>query len=451
MLKKLICTANKAIYKYFIISTIVLFRGEWFWGFLHKFEKTQFFSEKELEEYQLSELNKLLKIAQTSNHYRDYSNNFHINKLCDLENLPILEKEQILYKTEDLKTQKKYFLRKQKYSSGSTGIPLRVYKNSNGMAREFAVCWRGYRWAGVDIGDRQARFMMFPTGLLGILTSKVIDYLLNRKRIRFDIINIKTWERVLNTLNKFKPSYLYGFPSALYEFTEYLKKNDLITNFKPKVIISTAEMLQDEYKFSMESYWSCRVINEYGCGEIGTIAHECECGNLHINDETVYVEVVNSLGEKVPDGVVGSLIITDLTNHYMPLIRYRVGDIGSIKKSDCSCGRSLTILNEIYGRDRDYFINKNGQKYYGAFFRSAIKELIKSNLRIEGYQFIQQDIEHIIVILVIDSDHYNAACDKIKNFFITQFDENVNIIFLSAEYIRREKSGKLKIIKSEII
>lgn len=104
------------------------------------------------------------------------------------------------------------------------------------------------------------------------------------------------------------------------------------------------------------TYW-----DDYGSAEFGSIACECPRHNgLHVFDDMFIVEVVDSNGTPVADGTCGWILVTDLMNHAMPLIRYQIGDIGYLDSSPCACGRSgprLTVL----GRAHDVLVTPKGQ------------------------------------------------------------------------------------------
>ena len=108
--------------------------------------------------------------------------------------------------------------------------------------------------------------------------------------------------------------------------------------------------------------YAADVFDIYGCTEIKEIAWECERHNgYHINEDEVLVEILD--GDK-PVGwdEVGDIVITDLRNKAMPLIRYRIGDRGLLRPGPCSCGRTFALMAPSAGRSSDFIITPNGQK-----------------------------------------------------------------------------------------
>ena len=137
---------------------------------------------------------------------------------------------------------------------------------------------------------------------------------------------------------KFRPTYLYGYASAIVDFCTFVNNRNYSLPSSIKSVITTSEVLTPSMRKLIENCTGVKVFNEYGCGEVGSIAHECEAGNLHTMDDNLIVEVDNT------DGKSGELIVTDLYNYATPLIRYRVRDYATKSNSTCSCGRQLGLL-----------------------------------------------------------------------------------------------------------
>jgi phenylacetate-CoA ligase len=105
---------------------------------------------------------------------------------------------------------------------------------------------------------------------------------------------------------------------------------------------------------------------------VSVIASECDAhAGLHIMTEGLYVEVETPSGPARP-GEVGSVLITDLLNHAMPLIRYRIGDMGAFAAGDCPCGRHLPRLEKIAGRVTDFLVGGGGRLVSGVFLATYV-------------------------------------------------------------------------------
>ncbi|TDD34674.1 hypothetical protein E1287_15900 [Actinomadura sp. KC06] len=74
------------------------------------------------------------------------------------------------------------------------------------------------------------------------------------------------------------------------------------------------------------------------------------CAGMHVNADFVHVEVVGPDEAPRPYGRAGAIVVTDLVNTAMPILRYRIGDAGTLQEPGaCSCGRALPLLR-VHGR-----------------------------------------------------------------------------------------------------
>ena len=87
-------------------------------------------------------------------------------------------------------------------------------------------------------------------------------------------------------------------------------------------------------------------------------------GHVHAMDMNLFLEVDTGTSISAEKGATGDLLITDLSNFAMPLIRYRVGDRVTLGGA-CECGRALSTIREIGGRSYDYLADEAGRLYHG--------------------------------------------------------------------------------------
>src|SRR5262249_18305868 len=126
-----------------------------------------------------------------------------------------------------------------------------------------------------------------------------------------------------------------------------------------------AMVLHDWQRKSIEQVFDCKVTNRYGCEEVSLIACECERHEgLHVNADGVYVEIIRN-GRVARPGESGSVVVTDLTNRAMPILRYQVGDVAVVSDRRCDCGRGLPLLERLEGREADYVVTPAGELISG--------------------------------------------------------------------------------------
>lgn len=441
------------IFKYFVYYPVTLIRSEYFYFYFKWLNKTQYLSTEKLDEIQHRKLRKLLTYSIKNVPHYNYLKNIEF-KSDSFENnfsdIPFVTKETLRHESERLisKTVKADKCA-TKTSGGSTGAPVTILKHHKGIGEELAAAWRGCKWAGVDIGEKQARFWGVPLNASGKKRTDLIDFICHRKRISAFSFDHESLNNAVLMLEKFKPEYFYGYVSVIRQFTDfYISKNTPPLIIKPKCIITTSETLDNENRELFSRVYGCRVFNEYGCGEVGTIAHECEEGSLHINSENILLEIVDENGCCLPNGSDGEIVVTDLTNFAMPLIRYKLKDFGQISTSACKCGRGLPVLEKVYGRAYDIIVNSEGKKFHGEFFLYIFEDIKKElGIIVDGLQITQVETNKLEIKMVTSNDNLNKISSMIVNVLHEKFDSNVIVVFKLVDQIERESSGKLRVIK----
>lgn len=440
---------NRTFFKYFVYYPVVFVRKQNIPLYLKELLKTQFYPPERLQQIQLAKLRKMIRYAKQFVPYHSKAlNKISPSKLCeigDMARLPFTSKTSIKAHPEKFLSGEQFRLLTKKTTGGSTGEPVTIWKTSEAMARELASTWRGYLWAGIDIGDRQGRFWGVPFGTADRYRAKLTDFVTNRRRCSAFSFDEESLSRYTKMLSAFKPTYFYGYVSMITEYAEYFKKNAISPPFNLKCIIATSEVLTASHRNLLEYIFSTRVFNEYGCGELGSVAHECEMGSMHIMAENMIVEVMH--GDRVcQPGEIGELVITELNNRAMPLIRYRTGDFGSLSTKQCACGRTLPIIEHIAGRAYDIIENKNGRMFHGEFFMYIFEEAKRNNLGVGAFQVIQIDYDRLKIKIKPEPGYSEKTERLIRNRIANGFGGDVKIVFEKVNRIAREPSGKMRLI-----
>src|SRR2546430_494126 len=99
----------------------------------------------------------------------------------------------------------------------------------------------------------------------------------------------------------------------------------------------------------------------YGLSEVMGPGVSAECvegrDGAHVNEDHLLVEVVDpASGRPLPGGEVGELVFTTLTKEALPLLRYRTGDLASITREPCACGRTFARMSRVLGRTDDMLV-----------------------------------------------------------------------------------------------
>jgi len=137
-----------------------------------------------------------------------------------------------------------------------------------------------------------------------------------------------------NFIKELEPVFLSGDPIAFY----YAAKMDL--NYKPKALLSTAVSLGKELRKKIEQRFACPLIDFYSLNETGPLAYSCPLNpdTFHVLPHDIYIEIIDRKGRPLKEGEIGEITVTGGRNPYIPLLRYRTGDLGTMDSSECECG-----------------------------------------------------------------------------------------------------------------
>ena len=252
-------------------------------------------------------------------------------------------------------------------TSGSTGKPLKGFINKDSSELKRACGRRSELWSGYDLGERI--YCLYGNPEKELTGLKKLKVKIRRKALyRTEILdmlklNDKSILNFLNKMQKKPPSLLWGHAHGLYLLAKFVERKG-IKNIIPKGIYSAGMVLHESERKKIEEVFKCIIQDRYGCEELGLIASECKRREgLHINTDCHYVEILDKEGKPVRPGERGYITITDLTNYAMPLIRYRIEDIGIFSGKKCSCGREQPMIEKVEGRLADFLITPENELY----------------------------------------------------------------------------------------
>ena len=122
-----------------------------------------------------------------------------------------------------------------------------------------------------------------------------------------------------------------------------------------------AEPWTEELREAVEDAFDLKALDIYGLSEIVGPGVSSECvearDGAHVNEDHFLVEVVDpESGERLDDGEVGELVFTTLTKEALPFLRYRTGDLASLNREPCACGRTFVRMSRIVGRTDDMLV-----------------------------------------------------------------------------------------------
>jgi phenylacetate-CoA ligase len=358
----------------------------------------------------------------------------------DLSELPFLTKEAIRNHYDELRADDC-----EKYkpipvrTSGSTGTPTQFLLDRQANVSHFASIWRVLNWAGYRFGNRFADL----TGHV-FKNDRLFEYDMRLNCLYLSSFNFKKENIPLyvERLNKFKPTLIKAYPSALDLFCRWVRETGL-TPYRPKAVLTCAESLLDHQRATIEETLQCPVFDFYNQNERAALISTCEKQVHHIHEEYSYVELVGSRDNGLLPSQSSEIVATTLHNSAMPLIRYRTDDIaGPAEASRCSCGRTYRSLKRIVGRIEDVVITPD-QRYVG-----RLDAAFKYSPGIRLSQIIQDSADEIVVNIVKANSYNSKDEETLLRELRARLGHEIKITLRSVEAIPAGSNGKLKFVIS---
>jgi phenylacetate-CoA ligase len=372
-----------------------------------------------------------------------------IHCMADYRRLPVLTKTDIRIHGADLLSERydpSHLHLKQ--TSGSTGIRLTIFVDEASLQHKRACTLRADEWSGWRFGERVAWLWGNPDHGYHTWHARLRRKLLERVRALCTLRMTETdLARFAAQLRHKPPSLLFGHAHSLYLFACFLRDRGLAGAIRPNGIIATAMVLHPWQRRVIEDVFTCPVTNRYGCEEVSLIACECERHHgLHVNADGVLVELLRG-GQAVAPGEAGSVIVTDLTNRAMPLLRYQVGDVAVRATRPCPCGRGLPLLESIEGREADYVVTPGGELISGI---SLTENLACQVPGVAQIQIVQETRRHFRFRLVRGPDFGAASLQRLHELVVQRFGPEVGYECEYLEHIPQEASGKYRFCISHV-
>jgi phenylacetate-CoA ligase len=424
-------------------------KGTGIYSLLASLKKEQFMSEAEIQKLQSDRLTDLLLQAQKhSPYYGDLFSQKGINispgfELHDLRMIPLLRREDLQANLDRILCDNAVSPVLNS-SGGSTGNPVNFYQDGRYAAYAAAANLLFTEWMGIKSGDKTAVFWGadrdFRDQSLRVRAWMKFDRVRALNSFSMDRNEILSF---LEILNGFRPRLIQGYAGSLY-LTACIIEETKHIRFKPAAIRSSAEALFDYQRQEIEKTFAARVFDFYGSREVNNLAAECSAHEgLHLFSSGRIVEIVDDDGNPVPDGKLGQIAVTDLTNYSFPFIRYINGDMAVKRAGPCSCGRGYPLLEKIYGRTSDMIII-DGRYIHGEYFT----HLFYNRPEVKQFQIVQEDARNL-KISVVPRDG-NIAIDDIVATIRNKVGHGITIEVQFVDQIAVTSSGKYRFTISKL-
>jgi len=300
-------------------------------------------------------------------------------------------------------------------TSGSTGVPYYIYKSIQDSTKNDLAHIRSYfynNWGifsklvaiGGEIEFREPsifqRLGVLPIKYLSI-NQPISDIVQQVQQSDFDILK--------------------GYTDDLRLMSKYIIDNN-IKDIRPKIVSTGAALLDDVTKKLIVKAFKVEPMDNYGSAEAGQIAWHCSERNYHINIDMLYLEVLEK-DKPVKIGDPGEIVITNLWNKAFPLIRFKLGDIVSLKKGICKCGCEFPLLKMIDGKTIDFIILPNGD----IVPPHSPKQVMIDVTQVDGFKIIQDTISNVVIKVIPNKYYNNDIKEKIIKDMSSVFNNDIDV------------------------
>jgi len=269
----------------------------------------------------------------------------------------------------------------KKGTSGSTGKPLKFEFSRESECWRQATKLRGYSWAGYRPGRKT--FFYWARVAAGAPSLKTrLDRALRRETF-FDSMRQDELSRraALDALRRTRPEIIICYTQACAQFAHWIVDRGL-RDWDDIPVICGAEGVLGVDRAILSKAFGPGIFESYGSRETMLMAAECEKhAGMHLSQENLVLEVLRD-GRMVGPGDAGDVVVTDLHNYGMPMIRYVNGDVARLAAAErCACGRGLARLDRVDGRRAHTLFDREGNPVPGivfhVLFSDARQEIVR--------------------------------------------------------------------------
>lgn len=314
-------------------------------------------------------------------------------------------------------------------TSGTSGRPLRFLMPQNRYIAEMAFVTKIWQRSGWNYNCR--------ANIRTVKFSANRDFIINpiSKELQFELFRMsdKYAQVICDTMRQYKSDTIYSYPSAAYQFLKICQRLNLDVSFIKYALLTSEKVTAEQYRFISDEL-GIVISSFYGHSEKLIMAGMIDANRYTIEPGYGYAELIGEDGQDVNvKGEIGELTGTTFYNRFMPLIRYKTGDMAAFEKYDYDCdGIKKMFLETIIGR-RDKSVI---YRYDGTTISDASLTLHDDFYNhIDGLQFVQTQKGYLDV-LIIKNDKYTDGDEA-------YYKQHISKAMLGEEYVTFKYVDKL--------
>ncbi len=426
-------------------------------GLLQYLHTTERWSIDALRDLQMGFLRRLLRHAYTHTaYYREVMDAADVRpedvvSIDGLQRLPLLDRATLNATLNTRLSAAPPFATITKMSSGTTGQPVVVKYNAESRHWRDGGRWRGYGWAGYEVGMRSMHYWgVGPKVTSFTKRSKItLDHAFKRELYvdctpRSDAALTDAVEQ----FRAYKPNVIVAYAAGAAALARFVNAKGL-RDWRDTPVIVGAERLWPDDRDEIQRAFG-PAFETYGAREVQLMGAECEVHDgLHTTMETLIIELVvreaDGTARIAKPGETGEVVVTDLHNLAGPLIRYVTGDLAvQHDATPCPCGRNLVKIGPIEGRVTETLRDGKGNPVGGMVF-SVLFALIAYEAR--QFQVVQRvDGAIQLKLVLVQGTALTKVTDKAVRDFVEKYLSGVPFVIELVDVIPLTAAGKRRLV-----
>lgn len=366
---------------------------------------------------------------------------------CELEQFPVVTKQDIRQAQDEyLSVDYKKDELIQMSTSGSTGTPFISYQNLEKKRRVNAEVIYYSEKIGYKLGEN----LSYIRSLVRQNSKpRFKQFLQNQTLLDCRSLSDSRIEELLAVIRDYTrkgPVTLLAYASTYTALKDYFLEHGVEKlDFElGGGIISGSEMLFDSTREVIAKVFrNSNVVSRYSNEENGVLGQDEGINNVFaINEANYIVEILNDEGKPVEDGVLGRVVVTDLFNYAMPMIRYDTGDVGAVQTFDLN-GRKKKCICSFSGRSVDLIFDANGEPFSPHTFTNTMWDF----LEITQFQIVQTNQREYLLKLNAPDDFLRE--EELKKNLLALLGANAVVTIKRVNEIPVLSSGKRRYVVNE--
>ncbi|HEY1147697.1 MAG TPA: hypothetical protein VGF27_03945 [Pseudoduganella sp.] len=328
-------------------------------------------------------------------------------------------------------------------TSGTTGTPLVVLRSLQSVQMEQAFIKRHWTWGGYR--DGMPRATLRGDMVVGLDQQRPPFWFVNRynKQLLLSSRHLtdNCVDSIIDKIEHFGPAMMQAYPSTAYTLAQYLERRG--KKLKIPFLFTASEPLYPHQQALVTERLAGKVMDMYGMAERVAFATQCEHGEMHINPDYSWVEILDDNGK--PTTGYGHIVGTTFHNLAMPLVRYRLSDRTRWKPGRCACGRNFPMIEPVTGKLEDEITGGDGNPVSPSVLTFAFKGVE----HIRKSQVAQVGPGHWELRLVPDKGYSNADRDKLLHNIHHLVDATVRVTVVVRNELPNTAAGKFRWVVNE--